>query len=69
MTQNSDTYENAVAEKVNGILKQKFRIDKYNQKEEIMQKVIKEAINIYNESDLIIQIICLHRIRCIPKEN
>ncbi|WP_418264739.1 IS3 family transposase [Flavobacterium faecale] len=49
MTQNSDPYENAVAERVNGILKQEFKIDKYNQKTEIMQKVVKEAINIYNE--------------------
>jgi transposase InsO family protein len=49
MTQNSDPYENAVAERVNGILKQEFRIDKYNQKAEIMQKVVKEAISIYNQ--------------------
>jgi len=49
MTQNSDPYENAVAERVNGILKQEFRIDKYNQKAEIIQKVVKEAIGIYNE--------------------
>lgn len=49
MTQNSDPYENAVAERVNGILKQEFRIDKYNQKIEIMQKIVKEAIDIYNE--------------------
>lgn len=32
MTQNSDSYENAVAERINGILKQEFRIIKYNQK-------------------------------------
>ena len=30
MTQNSDPYENAVAERNNEILKQKFDIDKYN---------------------------------------
>jgi hypothetical protein len=29
MTQNSDPYENA-AERINGILKQEFMIDKYN---------------------------------------
>ena len=29
MTQNSDPYENAVAERINGILKQEFMIDKY----------------------------------------
>ena len=49
MTQNSDPYENAVAERVNGILKQEFMIDKYNQKAEIMKRVVKEAVTIYNE--------------------
>jgi len=49
MTQNSDPYENAVAERVNGILKQEFMIDKYNQKAEIMKHVVKEVVNIYNE--------------------
>lgn len=29
MTQNSDPYENAIAERVNGILKQEFNVDKY----------------------------------------
>lgn len=49
MTQNSDPYENAVAERVNGILKQEFLIDKYNQKTQIIKQVVKEAIYIYNE--------------------
>lgn len=49
MTQNSDPYENAVAERINGILKQEFMIDKYNQKAEIMKQVVKEAVDIYNE--------------------
>ncbi|KDN55940.1 transposase [Flavobacterium seoulense] len=49
MTQNSDPYENVVAERINGILKQEFMIDKYNQKKQIMQKVVKEAIDIYNQ--------------------
>jgi putative transposase len=48
MTQNSDPYENAVAERVNGILKQEFMIDKYNQKAEIMKHVVKEVVDIYN---------------------
>lgn len=30
-------------------LKQEFTIDKYSQKVEIMKKLVKEAINIYNE--------------------
>lgn len=49
MTQNSDPYENAVAERINGVLKQEFLIDKYNQKVEIMKQIIKEAVDIYNE--------------------
>lgn len=49
MTQNSDPYENAIAERINGILKQEFMIDKYNQKAEIMKQVVKEAVNIYND--------------------
>lgn len=49
MTQNSDPYENAVAERINGILKQEFMIDQYNQKAEIMKQVVNEAIDVYNE--------------------
>ena len=49
MTQNSDPYENAVAERINGILKQEFDIDKYNQDLPIMKKIIKETVDIYNE--------------------
>ena len=37
MTQNSDPYENAVAERINGILKQEFDIDKYHQDLPIMK--------------------------------
>ena len=49
MTQNSDPYENAVAERINGILKQEFYIDKYNKDLPIMKQIIKETITIYNE--------------------
>ena len=48
MTQNSDPYENAVAERVNGILKQEFNIDKYDEELSIMKILVKEAIEIYN---------------------
>jgi len=48
MTQNSDPYENAVAERINGILKQEFNIDKFNQKLAVMKVLIKDAIDIYN---------------------
>ena len=49
MTQNSDPYENAVAERINGILKQEFSIDKYNKDLPIMKQIVKETIEIYNE--------------------
>jgi len=49
MTQNSDPYENAVAERINGILKQEFNIDKYNKDLPIMKQIIKETVDIYNE--------------------
>lgn len=41
MTQNSDPYENAVAERINGILKQEFRNDKYHQKGKIINQIVK----------------------------
>jgi putative transposase len=49
MTNNGDPYENAVAERMNGILKQEFFIDTYHQDIEIMKKIVKEAIDIYND--------------------
>ena len=49
MTQNSDPYENAVAERINGILKQEFSIEKYNKDLPIMKQIIKETVAIYNQ--------------------
>ena len=49
MTQNSDPYEDAIAEKINGILKQEFNIDKYNKDLPIMKQIIKETVEIYKE--------------------
>ena len=49
MTQNSDPYENAVAERINGILKQEFNIDKINKELPIMKILVKNAIDIYND--------------------
>lgn len=47
MTNGYDCYQNALAERVNGILKQEFLINKCNTAEELEQ-LIKESINIYN---------------------
>ena len=49
MTQNSDPYENAVAERINGILKQEFNIDKFDVETKIKRKIVEESIKIYNE--------------------
>ena len=50
MTQNSDPYENAVAERINGILKQEFMIDKYEQNLERMKIIVKESVKVYNQN-------------------
>ena len=49
MTQNSDPYENAVAERINGILKQEFDINKYDVETKLRRKIVDESIEIYNE--------------------
>ena len=48
-TQNSSPYENAVAERVNGILKQEFGIGKTIPNIKTAQKMVKQAVEIYNE--------------------
>lgn len=48
MTNNGDPYENAVAERINGILKQEFMIDTYHQNIDVMKDIVKEAIETYN---------------------
>jgi putative transposase len=48
MTQNSDPYENAVAERINGILKQEFKIDEYDLELKDVQLLVKQSIYTYN---------------------
>lgn len=48
MTENSDPYENAIAERINGILKQEFMIDTYHLELPLMKEIVEEAIRIYN---------------------
>ena len=48
-TQNSSPYENAVAERVNGILKQEFGLGKTIPNLKTAQKMVKHAIEIYNK--------------------
>lgn len=49
MTQTSGPYENAVAERINGILKPEFMIDTYHLELSLMTKLVSEAINKYNQ--------------------
>ncbi len=48
MTQKYDPYENAIAERINGILKQEFDIDKYDLDLKTKKSLVKNAIEIYN---------------------
>ena len=48
MTEKYDPYENAIAERINGILKQEFDIARNVKNIDIKKKLIKNAIEIYN---------------------
>lgn len=48
MTESYDPYANAVAERVNGIIKHEFLLD-YQLKLESMQQLVKESIDTYNQ--------------------
>ncbi|WP_442266462.1 IS3 family transposase [Tenacibaculum sp. ZS6-P6] len=48
MTESYDPYQNAIAERVNGILKQEFFIATTNLDIKIMKKIVKQSITIYN---------------------
>jgi putative transposase len=48
MTESYDPYSNAVAERVNGILKQEFLLDNQKADLEVMKKMVKNSIQIYN---------------------
>jgi transposase InsO family protein len=49
MSEQANPYENAVAERVNGILKQEFMLDKTFPDIMTARKAVKEDIRIYNE--------------------
>jgi transposase InsO family protein len=48
MTESYDPYQNAVAERVNGILKQEFLLESQQVYLSFLQKVVKESVEIYN---------------------
>ena len=49
MTESYDPYANAIAERVNGILKQEFVLEDYNYPIQIMRQIVADAIGIYNQ--------------------
>ena len=49
MTENGDPYENAIAERVNGILKDEFDLGELPGEMEDVKKQAKQSINIYNQ--------------------
>ena len=51
-TQQYDPYENAVAERINGILKYEFGLKNTIKNIEIAQKMVKQAVEIYNNERL-----------------
>ena len=48
MTDGYDCYQNALAERINGILKQEFLIESCNNKNEL-EKLVAESVQTYNE--------------------
>ena len=48
MTEKYDPYSNAVAERVNGILKDEFELESYKVDINILRKIVKQSIDIYN---------------------
>jgi transposase InsO family protein len=48
MTESYDPYANAVAERINGILKQEFGLEQYDIGLETMRQVVGESVEIYN---------------------
>ena len=52
MTEENHVYENALAERVNGILKDEFMLGERLLSYKIAHKMVKEAVNIYNKERL-----------------
>jgi putative transposase len=48
MTESYDPYANAIAERVNGILKQEFLLEEYQVDIQTMQLLVKDAVRLYN---------------------
>jgi len=49
MGEKGNPYENAVAERVNGILKQEFMLDNTFSSIDEVRKIVKESVRLYND--------------------
>ncbi len=49
MTEGYDPYSNAVAERINGIIKNEFELENYKVDLNVIQKLVAESIEIYNQ--------------------
>ena len=49
MTESYDPYQNAIAERINGILKQEFLPNSRNIDIQIMETIVKQSVRIYNQ--------------------
>ena len=52
MTEDNHVYENALAERVNGILKDEFMLGERLQSHKVAEKMVNEAVYIYNNERL-----------------
>jgi transposase InsO family protein len=52
MTEQDHVYENALAERVNGILKDEFYLEDTMQSKNIAKKLVRETVQIYNQERL-----------------
>ena len=48
MTESYDPYANAIAERINGVLKQEFLLEQYNVPIDVMKAIVKYVVDIYN---------------------
>ncbi len=48
MTESYDPYQNAISERINGVLKQEFFVNTQQLDLKMMQIIVKQSINIYN---------------------
>ena len=69
MTESYDPYANAIAERINGILKQEFKIDCYGKNIEDKKVLVADAIKKYNtlRPDRITRVFTEHQSKCTGK--